>query len=634
MLQNIRTKTQGAIATVIFVLIAVSFTFWGMERYFEGGANGKNVVAKVGGEKVTQQAINAQYQRLVQSQAPGKTLSPTEQRMLKQEALSNITRNIALTQAANAIGLNASEDQVNAVIESDPHFQQNGRFSPQLFQSILLNNSYSPGAYINDIKNSMITFQMQSGVEQSAFVLPSELEQMYELIHQKRDMGYFTIATKPFLSQAKASDEQIKAYYKEHSAEFKTPEQVSVEYIQLRPEHIKQQLKVTDAALQEYYQNNGALYTSPSHWDIQAVTFPFAASNAGEQKAARTKVLAMAKALKQPNADFATAAKAQGQTVTTESIEQGKASPAYISMVQQLNKGEVSQPFQTDKGFTVIKLVAINTGQLKPFADVKDKVKAAVQKQQLDQALSQKNDALSNLTYTNPNSLEPAAKSLGLTVQSTGLFSRGAKKGDKSLVANPKIIAAAFSPDVLKMGNNSNVILLKDGSALVLRLKKHQAASVKPLSSVTNVIKQNVLRQQAEQKVQLKAKAVQQQLQKGVPTDQIAKDNNLVWHAAYSIARDNKKLPTAVINVAFQLQSPAKSASSPKAAVAMAPLMNGDIAVVKLSGVHAADFSKITEKEKATLTKNLQLVNGQLDFQLYAKSVLDQTKIKVVNPQH
>ncbi|MFU8797459.1 MAG: SurA N-terminal domain-containing protein, partial [Gammaproteobacteria bacterium] len=69
-----------------------------------------------------------------------------------------------------------------------------------------------------------------------------------------------------------------------------------------------------------------------------------------------------------------------------------------------------------------------------------------------DKEFADRSETLAELTYTHPDSLAPAAKALGLSVQKTEWFSRDSKTPSK------KIIAAAFSPDVLEQKNNSPVI--------------------------------------------------------------------------------------------------------------------------------------------------------------------------------
>ena len=58
---------------------------------------------------------------------------------------------------------------------------------------------------------------------------------------------------------------------------------------------------------------------------------------------------------------------------------------------------------------------------------------------------------------------------LNLKIQTTPLFTRNGTK--EEITANPNIIAAAFSNDVLKDGNNSDVIELKNGNLVIPRIR-------------------------------------------------------------------------------------------------------------------------------------------------------------------
>ena len=70
-----------------------------------------------------------------------------------------------------------------------------------------------------------------------------------------------------------------------------------------------------------------------------------------------------------------------------------------------------------------------------------------LQKQQAVALLQKDVDKLNDLTYNQPTSLEPAAKKLGLTIQtSENWVEKGTLNGE---FANPKAQAAIFNQDVI-----------------------------------------------------------------------------------------------------------------------------------------------------------------------------------------
>lgn len=101
---------------------------------------------------------------------------------------------------------------------------------------------------------------------------------------------------------------------------------------------------------------------------------------------------------------------------------------------------------------------------------------------------------MNNLSYETPDSLEPVAEALGLKLKTSPLMTR---RGAAGLFANPKILSATFSDDVLKQGRNSEMLELSDTQLVVLRVKEHQVATVQALDKVKSRIKNTLLQEKA-----------------------------------------------------------------------------------------------------------------------------------------
>src|SRR5947208_1567601 len=98
MLQSIRNKTQGWLATVILGFVTVGFLMWGVEYYIEQNAGNQKTVAKVDGQKITDQEVNTVFQQLQrkQQQNSSSPLTDAQQQQLKQLALQQIIAKTAL----------------------------------------------------------------------------------------------------------------------------------------------------------------------------------------------------------------------------------------------------------------------------------------------------------------------------------------------------------------------------------------------------------------------------------------------------------------------------------------------------------------------------------------------------------
>src|SRR5690606_34424008 len=123
MLQAIRDRVQGWVATVIFILLIVPFAFWGINYYF--GSGGDAVVARVNDRDISlaafQRALQIarrQWQDLLGSAPAGE-----QENLLKEKAVRDLIEQELLDQFNQRLGLQVGADQVRQVIQSVPGFQ-------------------------------------------------------------------------------------------------------------------------------------------------------------------------------------------------------------------------------------------------------------------------------------------------------------------------------------------------------------------------------------------------------------------------------------------------------------------------------------------------------------------------------
>ncbi len=259
MLQSIRDTTQGWIAGVIISILILSFALWGIHSYLLGTGD-NNVVAKVNGADITRNQLTAVYERLrrqAQLQFGSSQLPERAESGLKNRALQTLINLQVLEQASLADDYHITGGQIDSFLQGMPEFQVKGEFSPARFQQALSASLFSPSEFIELIKTTLLIDQPRLGIIFTSFATPNEINDTVALIGQERNIQYLIIPQNYFNNQPLTiSDEKIQAYFTAHQNEFKTPEQVSIEYVLLSVPELASQIHPTEEQLKNFYNEN------------------------------------------------------------------------------------------------------------------------------------------------------------------------------------------------------------------------------------------------------------------------------------------------------------------------------------------------------------------------------------------
>ncbi len=615
MLEKIRDGSQGVIAKGILVLVILSFAFAGVSSYL--GSTTDVPAAEVNGDKITKAELEQAYQseRSRMEQQLGEmfaALSADEKYLqsIKQSVLERLVADKLIDQAAKAMGLRVSDEQIIAAMRAEPAFQTDGKFDNDRYQAILRQLGYQPQTFRDMMRVDMTRRQLTAALVGTEFVLPGEAKQLAELQGQTRDVRYVIVDSAPFLATAVVTDEQVKNYYDANQGQFMSPEMVSLEYVELNAADFAKNNPVSDEEAQTYYEEHKAQYVS----NEKRLAAHILVMPGNDEAAAKAKAEDLAKQL-DSGADFADLAKANSDdTLSAEQggkldwFEPGVMDPAFDAALFALNKGQHSAVVKTDFGFHIIKLLDVQSGATVPFADVKAKIVAQLQdKKAVDQFYSLQSK-LADTSYEVPDTLSETAKAVGVDVKTTALFSRDNAPAELN---KPDLVKAAFSETVMLKGLNSEVIELEPNHVVVIRVKEHHDAGTLALAEVKANITERLKQDQANEAARAKAQELMAQVKAG------ATDLGLVSKA--KLGRGAQDVDAAIVGKAFQMPTP-----STTPVVDTVGLANG-YAVVALDKVNAAEG--VSDELVNALKQRLNAQYSEADYRGLIDSLKANAKV-------
>lgn len=615
MLQNIRDNSQGWIAKTIIGVIVVLMALTGFDAIIQSTSNSQNA-ADVNGEKITQSSLNAavdmQRRQLIQQFGKDFDASLLDDKLLRQASLDSLVDRTLLLQGAKEAGMGFSDASLDQLILQTPAFQVDGKFNAARFDQILQQQGMSRMEFRERLKQDVLVSQLQASLAASNFVTDAELENFVRLDKQTRDFASQTIHIDT--KSIDISDDELKAYYDEHKDQYMSPEQVVVEYVELRKESFFAQAEASDEELQALYQKEIANLAEQR----RAAHILLEVNDKLSDEQAKAKLAEVAERLKQGE-DFAKLAEEVSQDPGSASnggdlgfAGPGVYDPEFEKSLYALKKDEVSAPVRSSFGWHLIKLLDVQAPEVPSFDSLKAKLEREVKAQQVEQRFVEAAKELEEASFEASDLAQPAQE-LGLQVQTSGAFGR---EGGEGVAANRQVVQAAFSPEVLEDGANSGAIELDPDTTLVLRVKEHKKPTLLPLEEVSAGIRDTLSRKKASEAAKAEGEALLAQLRDGGAS---GKD----WKVVEAATRSQEGVEPEVLQALFRMAKPEDGKSS----FAGLTLNNGDYVVLRLDGVGQAK-AELSAEEKTSYRRFLASRAGQQDFAAYREQLKESADIE------
>ena len=615
MLQNIRDNSQGWIAKTIIGVIVVLMALTGFDAIIQSTSNSQNA-AEVNGETITLSSLNAavdmQRRQLIQQFGNDFDASLLDDKLLRQASLDALVDRTLLLQGAKEAGMGFSDASLDQLILQTPAFQVDGKFNAARFDQILQQQGMGRMEFRERLKQDVLVSQLQASLAASNFVTDAELENFVRLDKQTRDFASQTIHIDT--KSIDISDDELKAYYDEHKDQYMSPEQVVVEYVELRKESFFAQAEASDEELQALYQKEIANLAEQR----RAAHILLEVNDKLSDEQAKAKLAEVAERLKQGE-DFAKLAEEVSQDPGSASnggdlgfAGPGVYDPEFEKSLYALKKDEVSAPVRSSFGWHLIKLLDVQAPEVPSFDSLKAKLEREVKAQQVEQRFVEAAKELEEASFEASDLAQPAQE-LGLQVQTSGAFGR---EGGEGVAANRQVVQAAFSPEVLEDGANSGAIELDPDTTLVLRVKEHKKPTLLPLEEVSAGIRDTLSRKKASEAAKAEGEALLAQLRDGGAS---GKD----WKVVEAATRSQEGVEPEVLQALFRMAKPEDGKSS----FAGLTLNNGDYVVLRLDGVGQAK-AELSAEEKTSYRRFLASRAGQQDFAAYREQLKESADIE------
>jgi len=653
MLQKLRDKTSGWVASLILGLLIIPFAFVGVNEYMTGGTASDVALVEAPPtwwesapqwwpasmlwqrEEVTQDEFRAAFEqaRQQQRQAQGEAFDPREFESVdnKRKVLEQLIEQKVLALASKRAGIVVGDAAVQKMILSEPAFQIDGKFSQEQYQLLLSSQvpAISPLKFQEDQRERLRMMLVPQAISDSDFVTEGEQERMWKLLGETRDIG---IALLPPAAEdaTPVSDADIKTWYDGHKDDFKQSEQVSLEYLEINGATLPVAAVADEVALRKRYDAEKSRFVSPEQRVVAHILIAAdATADAATQKKAEEKAAALAKQARE-GADFAALARANSEDPGSKDM--GGELPPFAkdgSMVKPfedaafaMQAGEIRGPVKSDFGYHVLQLKQVTGGTGRSFEEVRDELAAEEASSERDRAFNDLAGRVVNETLKNPTALAPAAQATGLPLQKVGPLSRTDPQG---IATVPAVLRAAFSDTLVQDGTISDPIEIAPNHSVVIRVTQHTPEQALPMDKARDAVVVAIRADRREKAAQAAADALVARVRKGESLATIATADGLRYNELPGLRR-GMPMPTAEANEAiFAAARPAEG----KATAGKVALGDGAYAIFTVNKVTEGAIADMPPEERATMQQQMTQLNGGIATQAYVDALRKRFKVEV-----
>ncbi|WP_368164780.1 peptidylprolyl isomerase [Aeromonas sp. R6-2] len=626
MMDKLREGAQGKVAKIILGLIILSFALAGVGSYLNRPAN--TAVAAVNGNDISPQALENAYrnERARLEAQMGEEFNrlaenPQYLKQLRRSVLDRLIDQALVDAKAHELGLRIGDEQIKQAIVAMPEFQKDGKFDNERYLQLIRRAGMSPEMFSESIRQDMVRQQLVGGLLGSEFVLAGEAATLDKLYQQSRDVRLVRLPAQAYLNDVQVSDEEIKQYFDANQNRFMNDERVKVDYLLLDAANLAQGIQVSDQDVRDYYDQHQDQFQRSERRRVAHILIPFGKDEAAALKKAEDDLAAL-----KGGSDFAELAKRDSSDTFSAKkggeldwFTKGVMDPAFEKAAFELAKvGDLSAVVKSPFGFHIIKLTGVESATVRPFDEVQSETKDRLQKEKARERYFAEQQKLADASFENPDSLDAAAKAVGLKVISSDYFTQGSAPAPLN---DGKVISAAFSEMLREENTNSDVIEIGDGKALVLHVMDYKAKAAKPLDEVRDLVVAAIKRSKASEVARSKGQELMAKFQSGAAGEKDLQALGLKLESEKGVTRFAQGLDQSLVAEIFRMPHPAKD----KPTVELIAQSNGDQVIVALDAIQVPEkASQMAELIKGQLGQ----VKAQADYKALLDSLRKAAKIE------
>ena len=505
MFDIVKNKKNNLVKIILFIII-VPFAFFGIDSYFRD-SDSSFMLFKIDNDNTVTFADFSNYYNNVVSDFKSRVNmnDPSVTEFLesyefKVSVLNQLLNDRILYQIAIDSNFKSSSLLVDEYLKNIPGFITENNFDQNKYNKFLALRKVTDEQFRNSIAVEITTNQYKEYLKNLLLTSTIDMNEFNNVKYVKKNIKYFDILKSDVRNSIEVTNDDIKNYYEENINQFSIPEKIKVEYITYNKDSLNID-DVTDTEISDYYNNNITEFTSPEKRDISHILISFNETDKDQKKEEIQgyyqqivdEKSTFENLARDKSDDFASSK--SGGKLGIKSL--GEMPPKFDEVAFGLSENTVSEPFETQFGYHIVKVNKIYPETYDQISNVSEKIKSLLKEQKQDNLFNSNIDVFKDLVYTNFDNFQEVSENLGLDIKTSQWIIKGTKNSE-IIFNNSKLLDYLFSENGRE---NSEAIEYAEQSWVSARVIEKEEPFPLEFEQVKSEIEQFLLEDLTSEKV-------------------------------------------------------------------------------------------------------------------------------------
>jgi peptidyl-prolyl cis-trans isomerase D len=492
---------------LMFLLIIPAFVLVGING-FKSFNSGGETVAKVAGQSIKQEEWDAAHKNEVdrmRASMPNVDPKLFDSAQARYMTLEKMVHERVDAEAAKDLHLTTTDIRLARELQQNPTIaslrKPDGSMDMARYRELAAAQGLTPEGFEARVRGDLTVRQVEGAIAGSVLVSKAQAKVSLDAFFERREVQIATFTPQDYASKVSPGDADIEAFYKANTAMFQAPETADVEYVVLDLESVKKSIAVNDADVKSYYEQNAARLSGKEERRASHILITAGKDVPAEQRAkAKERAKALLEQVRKSPDTFAEVARKNSQDPGSAAnggdldfFGRGAMVKPFEDAAFSMKKGDISDVVESDFGFHIIKLTDVKAPKQKSFEELRASIESDLRTQQAQRKFAEVAEVFTNGVYEQSDALKPIAEKLKLDVKTTSGLQRRPVAGTNGVLANPKFLAAVFSPDSIEKKRNTEAIEAGPSQLVSARITNYSPAKTLPLAEVRVDVKQKLV---------------------------------------------------------------------------------------------------------------------------------------------